>query len=375
MPRPGHDEVLLITGYPSLGARQLAALALRTHPGTFVYALVSPEQAEAAQEHAAALAPEARSRIELLEGTVTHIDLGLSGAEVRRLCGEVDRIHHLEQLAHPGADAESATRVNVRGTLEVLELARSCPRLKALVHHSTAFVAGDRTGKVLEEELDQHQQFRNPFEETKATAERLVRAAMRSVPALVLRPTLIVGDSQSGEVDQLDGPYLVLLLALSTPPEMAVPLPRSDNPLHMVPVDYVVRAALALGRDSRAIGKTFHLADPRCLPADRVFELFARATGRRAGGALPTAFTQALLRVPGLTRLVRSPRAFLDHILTPVCFDTSHTDRLLADTGIVCPPFEDYVEHLVAYVRARYLVETPPDTGRPSLDLDADDLP
>ncbi|MCS6898868.1 MAG: SDR family oxidoreductase [Myxococcales bacterium] len=375
MPRPGYDEVLLITGYPTFGARQLVALALRTQPSTFLYALAAPEQMEAAQEHAAALSPDARERFELLEGTTTHIDLGLSGAEVRRICTEVDRIHHMEQLTHPSVDKESATRVNVRGTLEVLELARSCHQLKALVYHSTAFVAGDRTGKILEDELDKHQRFRNPVEETKAIAERLVRAAMRSIPAMILRPTLVVGDSQSGEVDQLEGPYLALLLILSTPPEMAVPLPRSDNPLHMIPVDYMVQAALALGRDSRAIGKTFHLADPKCLSADRVFEILARAAGRRIGGALPTAFTQALLRAPGLTRLVRSPRAFLDQILTPVCFDTSHTDQLLHGTGIVCPPFESYVDRLVAYVRARYLVETSPDTGRPSLDLDADDLP
>lgn len=375
MPRPGHDEVLLITGYPSFGARQLAALALRTHPNSFVYALVEPNQLETAQEHAAALAPSSRQRFELLEGSVTHIDLGLSGSEVKRLCAEVDRIHHMAQLSQPSEDRESVERVNIRGTLELLELARSCQHLRAFVHHSTAFVAGDRTGVVREDELDKHQQFRNNVEETKAIAERQVKAAMKALPAMILRPTLIVGDSQSGEIDRLEGPYFALLLVLSTPSEMAVPLPQSDNPLPLVPVDYVVQAALALGRDSRAIGKTFHLADPRCLPARRVFELLAQAGGRRTGGALPAALTKALLRTPGLERFARSPRSFLEQILTPVCFDTTNTDELLADTAIVCPPFEGYVEHLVAYVRARFLVETPPDNGRPSMELDADDLP
>jgi thioester reductase-like protein len=339
-----------------------------------VYALAEPDQLEAARDHAAALAPGARQRFELLEGSVTSIDLGLSGAEVRRLCAEVDRIHHMAQLSQPSVDLESATRVNIRGTLEILDLARGCHHLRALIHHSTAFVAGDRTGTIREDELDQHQQFRNHVEATKATAERLVRAAMRSVPALILRPTLIVGDSQTGEIDRLDGPYFALLLVLSTPSEMAVPLPRSENPLHLVPVDYVVQAALALGRDSRAIGKTFHLADPRSLPARRVFDLLAQASGRRTGGGLSAALTQTLLRTPGLERIARSPRAFLDQLLTPVQFDTTQTDLLLAGT-IPCPRFEDYVDHLVAYVRSRFLVETPPDHGRPSLEIDADDLP
>jgi thioester reductase-like protein len=375
MPRPGHDEVLLITGYPSFGARQLTAFALRSQPRCFVYALAEPDQLEAAREHAAALDPACRERFELLEGSVTHIDLGLPGADIRKLCLEIDRIHHMAQLTQPGVDQASAERVNIRGTLETLSLARDCKALRAFIHHSTAFVAGDRTGTVREEELDAHQQFRNHVESTKATAERLVRSAMRSLPALVVRPTLLVGDSQSGEVDRLDGPYFALLLMLSTPSEMAFPLPRSENPLHLVPVDYVVQAALALGRDNRAIGKTFHLADARCLPARRVFELLAHAGGRRTGASLPAALAKTLLRTPGLERLAGSPRSFLEQILTQVCFDTSQADQLLAGSGIQCPPFESYVDQLVAYVRARFLVEMPPDQGRPSLALDLDDLP
>jgi len=375
MPRPGYEEVLLVTGYPSFGARQLVAHLLRAQPSALVYAVVEADQADQASEHLASLASQERQRVVLLGGSVTHIDLGLSGAEFRSLTAEVDRIHHMAQVSHLDADRTQAERVNIRGTLEILDLARNCGHLKALVHHSTAFVAGDRAGTVLERELDERQGFRTVVESTRMTAEKLVRASMNRLPALVLRPTLVIGDSQSGEVDRLDGPYLVVLLVLGAPGDMAVPLPRSDAPLHLVPVDYVTRAAHALGRDGRAIGKTFHIVDPDPLPARRAFELIARAGGHRAGGSIPPGLARFLLRTPGLERLARSPRAFFEHINTPVDFDASTTASFLAGTGITCPPFESYVEQLVAYVRARVLVVPSVGADRPSAELDADDLP
>lgn len=375
MPRPGHEEVLLVTGYPAFGARQLVAQILRAQPTALVHALVEREQADAASEHRASLDPASRGRLELLEGSVTHIDLGLTGAEVKRLSGEVDRIHHTAQLARLDADRTSAERVNIRGTLEALELARHCRHLRAFVHHSTAFVAGNRRGTVREEQLDEGQGFRNHVEATRKVAEELVRAQMSRLPVVVVRPSLVVGDSQTGEIDRLDGPYFMMLLALAAPGDLAMPLPRTDVPLHLVPVDYVAAAAHALGRDGRALGRTFHLVDPRPLTARRVFELLAQAAGRRTGGTLPANLTKALLRLPGLDRLVRSPRSFLEQLVTPVRFDDAGTAELLAGTGIQCPPFESYAEQLVAYVRSRVLVAAPvPD--RPSMEvLDADDLP
>lgn len=374
MPRPGHEEVLLVTGYPSFGARQLVAHLLREQPTALVYALVESDQTDQANEHLASLDPQARQRLVLLEGSITHIDMGLSGAEFRQLCAEVDRIHHMGHLTQLDADLPRAERVNIRGTVEALDLAKNCRHLRAFIHHSTAFVAGNRSGAVRERELDEGQGFRNHVEATRMTAEKLVRAAMGRLPVVVLRPSLVVGDSHSGEVDRLDGPYLVVLLVLGAPSDMALPLPRTDIPLHLVPVDYVTRAAHALGRDDRAIGQTFHLVDPQPLPARRVFELLAQAGGRRTGGTLPANLTKFLLRTPGVERFVRSPRAFLEQVVTPVDFDASNTASLLAGTGIACPPFESYAEQLVAYVRARILV-APPESDRPSMDIGADDLP
>jgi nucleoside-diphosphate-sugar epimerase len=178
---------------------------------------------------------------------------------------------------------------------------------------------------------------------------------MHELPIAVVRPTTVVGDSLTGEVDRFDGPYLLILLIVTSPAEIAVPLPaRGDAPLHLVPIDYVVRASHAIGRDPRSAGRTFHLIDPSPLTAKRIFELVARASGRKSPrGFIPTNLTKALLRTPGLERFAKSPRAFVEQLATPIRFDARNTEEILAGTGIVCPPFESYVDPIVAYVRDR----------------------
>ncbi len=355
MPRRGYDEVTLLTGFPSFGARRMASQVLADEPRALVYAVVAAAEAAEAQRALDELPAGQRERVVLVEGDAAAMDLGLSGAEFREVAGDVDRIHHMAQVAEPTTDRATAERVNVRGTREVLELARAAPALKNLVVHSTAWVAGDRTGLVLEDELEAGQGFRNVVEETHARAERLARAAMRRTPVCVVRPTIVVGDSKTGEIARFDGPYLLMLLIVTSPAELAVPMPvRGDAPLHLVPVDYVVRAAHAIGRDPRAPGRTFHLGDPNPLTARETFDLVARAGGKRGPrGFIPSNLTRALLRAPGLERFAKSPRAFVEQLATPVRFDARNTDDVLAGTGIVCPPFESYVDELVAYVRDR----------------------
>lgn len=347
MPRPGYDNVLLLTGLPSLYARKMLAQILEAEPRALVYAVVLPRFAARAAAQVEELG--GKDRVILLEGDVTAMDLGLSGAEIRQLAREVDRIHHVAHASYVGLDRKAAASLNVTGTAEVIELARACGSLSCLVHHSTAMVAGDRRGVVYEDELDSGQGFRSVIEETRMRAEVAARRAMREVPIAVVRPTILVGDSTTGEVERLDGLYVLVLLIIAAPAELAIPLPgRGDAPLNVVPMDFVVRAAHAIGRSRGAAGRTFHLADPHPLSARRVLELIARASGRRAArGHIPSNLAKALLRAPGVDRLVRSPRAFLEQLMTPVRYDTRNTEQILAGSGVSCPPFDAYVDTLV----------------------------
>jgi len=300
--REGFDEVVVLTGFPSLLARKTCAALLADGKKRLVHAVVRAKFARDAERALGSLAD--RDRVNLLEGDAAAMDLGLSGAEFRALAAEVDTIHHCAAVSYPGVDKKTAEHLNVGAVSEILELARAARDLQCLVHHSTASVAGDRDGVVLEDELDRGQIFRNVVEETRARAERMMRRAMPELPICVLRPTIVIGDSKTGEVDRLDGPYLLILLMLTSPSDFAMPLPgRGDESLNLVPVDWVARAAAKLGNDARAIGRTFHLADPAPLSARRVFELVARAGGvRTPRGFIPANLTKALLRTPRIER-------------------------------------------------------------------------
>ncbi len=362
------DEVVLVTGFPSFRARRMCEeIVLSNVARTRVHCVVHPKLKADALEALDALPLDARRRVHLIEGDAAAMDLGLSGAEFRSLAREIDRIHHCVQVSYAGAERAAAEHVNVGAAYEILELARACEKLQCLVVHSSAQVSGDRAGVVREEDLDRGQRFRNPIEETLAKAERVYRRAMtgkKPVPIAVIRPTIVVGDSRTGEVDRLEGPYLLILLMLAAPPDFPMPIAfsgafsgsplsgRADIALNMVPIDFVTKAALHIGRDPRAVGRTFHLVDPKPLPARKVVELVARAGGRPVPtGFLPANLMRAILRAPGLERFAKSPRAALDAVMVPVKYDHANADELLQNTGIECPPLETYVGELVSHVQ------------------------
>lgn len=348
-------DVVLLTGYPSFAARRMCEELVSSDDGTLVRAVVHRKLAREAHEAWIALAPEQRARVELIEGDAAALDLGLSGQELMALASEVTCIHHMAQVSWQGADPGEAEALNLGGAREILEVASACSKLRCLVFHSTALVSGTRTGMVYEDDLDRGQAHRNAVEATLARAERMMRAAMGRVPIAVVRPTIVVGDSRTGEVGRLDGPYFLVLLVVTSPPDLPIPsLGKGDAPLHLVPVDYVVRAAAAIGRNPRAVGRTFHLGDPSPPTARRFFELVAASGGRRTAKAhIPANLTKALLRTPGIDRFVKSPRAFVDALGTPVTYSFANATEILADTSIRCPPFESYVDALVDHVQAR----------------------
>lgn len=349
------EEVVLLTGYPSMLARTVCAEVVRSDARAQVHAVVRAKFAAEARAALGELQAGERKRVTIVEGDAAAIDFGLSGAELRDLLRDVTHIHHCAQVTYLGVDRKTAEHVNIGGAHEAIEVASLCPKLQMLVFHSTANVSGDRRGVVAEDELKAGQAFRSVVDETRALAEKIVRAAMPKLPIAVMRPATIVGNSRTGEVDRFDGPYLMILLVVTSPPDLALPLPGSgDAPLNLVPIDWVARASVALGRDARARGRTFHLVDPHPLSARRVFEVVAHAGGRRSPrGSIPANLAKALLRAPGIGNLAKSPRAFLETLTTDVAYDARNADELLAGAGIACPPLESYVDKLVEFAKHR----------------------
>jgi hypothetical protein len=145
----------------------------------------------------------------------------------------------------------------------------------------------------------------------------------------------------------------LLVLIVTSPLDVRLPLPGAGvAPLHLVPIDFIVEAALQLARDPRAEGGTFHLTDPCPLSARSIYGLVAERAERKAPrGSIPTGLARAILRAPGLERLARAPRAALEAFHHLALYNCRHTMALLEGTRIRCPPFDSYVDSLVRYVR------------------------
>jgi len=349
-------QQIVLTGFPSgLLARRVLAALLGSSAQPHVTCLTPPKQLEAAEQALRELAPELRARAQLVSGEPTAMDFGMAGKRFMELGARADVVHHCAFATYAGARAASAARFNLDATNEVLELCEQSARGCRLVMWSTTSVSGRLHGRIAEGELPRPPGFANAIDESRHRAEQAVREAMERVPTTILRPSIVVGDSRTGEIDRMEGPYLLILLMLSSPVDLRVPLPgRGDVPLNLVPIDYAVDAGVAIASDPRSVGRTFHLVDENPPTARRVFELIAEATGRPGPvGSLPSQLATALLRTPGLERFSQIPRTFLEQLATDVTYDARNTRELLAGTGLHCPKAASYLPVMVDYVRAQ----------------------
>ena len=236
--------MLLVTGFPGFIARRLVAGVLERNSREGAVALIEPRMGRRAERAVADLGATG-GRVRLVEGDITAPGLGLSDDVARELRGDVTRVLHLAAVYDLTVPRALAERVNVEGTGNVLDFVESCERSPRLGYFSTVQVAGDRTGRIYEHELQLGQGFKNHYEETKHRAEVWVRDHMERIPTTIFRPTIVVGDSRSGEIPKFDGPYYALelirrLRARGLPVSY---LGRSQAHFNLVPIDFVVEAA------------------------------------------------------------------------------------------------------------------------------------
>ncbi len=346
----GHQ--LLVTGFPGFRARAVVAQALERAPEERPLLLVHPRRRADAEAALAGLGGGERAR--LVEGDPSSIDFGLTREDYFELTSCVTELQHLYQVLDLTAPAAAAELVNVGGVREVIEFARVARKLTRVVHHSSVFVSGDRHGIVAEGDLAAGQTFRSPVARTLALAESML-GRQASIPLTIVRAAHVIGDSKTGKVDRLDGPYPLLVLLASAPRGTALPLPpRADAPLHVTPADYLARAALALAENPAALRKTVHLVDPRPLSVRRLLELAGQHFGVPVETGLhPRAFGRALLGNPGVGLLAQNLRGIIDLISNPVTYDDRLALELLGPAGISCPPLEAYLGVLLSHVADR----------------------
>jgi len=371
-PRKSSPGTYFITGFPGFIGKRLVEHIAQEDPDGRVYLLVQPKFFKDAQRYAAKLSG---APIDILTGDIVDMHLGLSGDEYQKLCDEVTDIFHLAAISYLGVPKETAWRVNVDGTRNVLELATDCQKLRRFNHFSTCYVSGDRVGVIAEDELERGQTFRNVYEETKYQAERLVKRAANNLPVTIYRPSSVVGDSRTGEIDRFEGPYYLGILLVMSPLVMPLPLPGNGvAPLNVVPVDFLVKAVWTISRDPRAVGRTLHLVDPNPMSARRVYELIAEKAHKKLPKfTLSARAADVMLRLPWLEKLARPHRAAINYVNHLAIYNCYNTLELLDGTGIRCPPLATYLDKLVAFVRDFYQrkkdelseVEDPLDHAQP----------
>ncbi|MBP1819759.1 SDR family oxidoreductase [Mycobacterium sp. OAE908] len=302
------------------------------------------------------LATEWGSRAKPLVGDLTAADLGLTDEAITEL-GAVDHVVHCAAIYDITADDVSQRAANVEGTRAVIDL---CRRLDATLHHvSSIAVAGTYRGEFTEDDFDVAQELPTPYHQTKFEAESLVR----STPGLryrVYRPAVVVGDSRTGEMDKIDGPYYFfgLLAKLAVLPSFTPMVLPDTGRTNIVPVDYVVDALVELMHTDGRVGQTFHLTAPKTIGLRGIYRGVAEAAGLPPlRGSLPGATATPFLRVSGRAKILRNmaatqlgiPGEILDVVDLVPTFATTNTVEALRGTGITVPEFASYAPKLWRY--------------------------
>jgi len=342
----------LLTGFPGFIGRRLARRLLDSEPDLLLVALVEERMLDPAREAAAAIDPD---RIELLAGDIADRRLGLSDDDYGRLTAELRRVYHLAAIYDLAVPVELAQRVNVDGTGNVLELCAAAGKLERLAYVSTAYVAGLRTGVVYEHELSLGQGFKNHYESTKFQAELWVRERMRQIPTTILRPAIVVGDSQTGETQKFDGPYY-LLRTVSRATSTGQPLlhfGRSDSPFNSFRWTTWWRRSPPRRPPPRPRARRSTSWTPSRSPPPSCSPSCRRATAVPSpGGSIPPLIGETLLRLPPVkARFGGTPRESIAYLNHRVVFDMRRCVDLLGARGLTPPRFTDYSQTMVSYFR------------------------
>lgn len=340
----------VVTGGTGFIGRRVVSRLLESRPDAQVWVLVRRRSLGRFER----LAAQWGDRVKPLVAELPELDLS---DEVLAELGEIDHVVHCAAIYDITAGEPEQRAANVEGTRAVIGLAR---RLDATMHHvSSIAVAGDFRGEYTEDDFDVGQQLPTPYHQTKFEAELLVR----STPGLrhrIYRPAVVVGDSRTGEMDKVDGPYYFfgVLAKLAVLPSLTPILLPDTGRTNIVPVDYVVDALVALLHADGRDGQTFHLTAEKTIGLRGIYRGVAKAAGLPPlRGSLPRSVAAPVLNVRGRARVLRNmaatqlgiPAEVFDLVDLPPTFVSEKTRNALRDYGIRVPEFSSYAPKLWRY--------------------------
>ncbi|MDJ0392682.1 SDR family oxidoreductase [Rhodococcus sp. G-MC3] len=336
----------IVTGGTGFLGQNVLPLLLERDPTAEVHVLVRPQSIAKLEQQVSTL--EGKDRVHPLVGDLTEPGLG-----VKEEPSGIDHIIHLGAIYDMTAGDEQAS-TNVDGTRAIVDLA---VRTGARLHHvSSIAVAGDFRGHFTENDFDKGQGFPTAYHRTKFESEEIVRES--GVDWRVYRPSAILGHSETGAIDKIDGPYFFFpffaeLAKLPAALPITVPDIGSTN---VVPVDYVAAALVELVHRNPQGRSVFHLVNPEPQSMLEVYSAFSAAAGSKARvvgipGAVAAPVVSPRLdaiRIGRNALLTRFgvPPVMLDHLTLPTVFDSEATQNALSGSGITPPPLTAYADTL-----------------------------
>jgi thioester reductase-like protein len=305
-------------------------------------------------------------RVRPLVGDIQAPGLGLSDEQIEALTGSVEHFFHLAGRYDMNAPDAVNERLNVDGTRNVVELANAL-QAGHLHHVSSIAAAGAFKGLFREDMFDEEQRLPTTYHRTKFESERIAREQAR-VPWRIYRPAIVVGHSQTGEMDKIDGPYYffkAIQKARFALPEWFPLIGPELGFTNLVPVDFVAAALDHIAHRPGLDGQAFHLTDPRPMRAGEALNAFAKAAhaprlalriDKRLTDALPKGPVAMLMQLPQLRELRRTvlaelgiPEAIIQHMSLKTTFDTREAERALEGSGIAVPELDAYADTLWDY--------------------------
>jgi len=356
-----HYFVTGATGF--IGKRLVKELLERK--GTVVHFLVresSQDKVRALRDYCGVSA----ARLLPVQGNLIEPKLGVSAADIKQLKGQIQHFYHLAAVYDLGADEASQVQINVEGTRNTVAFAKAVEA--GHFHHvSSIAAAGLYEGVFREDMFDEAEGLDHPYFLTKHESEKIVRQECK-LPWTVYRPAMVVGDSQSGEMDKIDGPYyffkLIQRMRQLLPPWMPS-IGLEGGRVNIVPVDFVVDALATISHQKDITGKCYHLVDPVGYRVGDVLDIFSKAAhapkmnvfvNAALLGFIPRSITKGLMALAPVRRVRNAvmkdldlPEDMLSFVNYPTRFDCRDTLAALKGSGIECPNLRDYAWRLWDY--------------------------
>lgn len=353
-----------VTGATGFLGKHLITRLLKRHGD--IHVLVRKGSVAKLEEHLSFWGKKARKRIHVVHGDLAEENLGISDKDFKKLKGEVKHFFNLAAIYDLKADEELQEKINVEGTQHVIDAAAKM-HADCLHHVSSIAAAGLYNGVFREDMFEEAEKLDDPYFRTKHESEGLVRRQTK-LPYRIYRPGVIIGDSKTGSIDKIDGPYyffkLIQKMRNMLPPWMPT-IGLEGGRINIVPVDFVADALDHIAHTKDEDGNCFHLTDPKPRRVGEVLNIFAKAghapqmsmrIDARMFSFIPKSIRNGIAMLPPVRRITQQvlgdlgiPSGIMKFMTYPTRFDSRETERVLDGTGIEVPRLTSYAYRIWDY--------------------------